>query len=441
MLHAVSPQQYADRVAGLRRHVRELSDYFGSRAQMDGDRDTVARIRSAFPDAVREWAVPGVPTTLLLGEKHWPQGWRPSDLAAISRSAVTCQDGVLWGCFQWNWQPSAICLFGVDLPSRRLTAFYVAPLPESLVVWDGQRGLVPGRDATYVAVGGLGLLKFPGTAVQGVALLKTPPVLGTPEGLPSTFVTGIAAHGEDLYLAYCDGRPTSGLVRRAETGIGIYDPRAGKWHALYCSTLAGNHPLSSGMSWEAHDLTTIGGRCLFCVTGGSNEVTGLWLLDDSGAAAQKVFGGVIDGSIVPSADGLMLRGGFFLANIDVGSQDLKLVLSRVMSEPGAWRATRRPLFPGAIFEPGESKGTRAVRDQVDLRSAVVYKDRPWYLVGQRIAVTDPATGSTAGLYPNNILEGHPAEVLVSTPDGVVAIGRGRVGIFEGAPDNPTDGRD
>ena len=382
-------------IRALQDRTQDIRDHWGSyAADARADANQAARARAAFPQAAAEWAAPGIPTTILLGKEDWPQGWRAWDDRALPwvqlpTGTALCGGAGGGGCHR----RSSACSEWTCAPGG-LIAFWVTPLPDVWGSSEGAQGLAVGRDVTYAAVKGIGLVAFPGTATEGVGRSsRIPRVLGTKEGLPSLFVTGMAPHGDQLWLAYCDRERLGGRDRETEAGIGTYDPRTGEWHALHCSTLPQEHPLSSGRLWVAHDLTAVGGQCLFSVAGSpggsyADGFLGLWSLDDSGDGAQKLFKGGYTGPVVVTADGLLWHGGLFLATVDAQSQLVQVLMGRGgLPGAGAWRVTQEPFFPGAIPEggifPPHGLGAR-----IDMATAVIHHDQLWSLVGQRIAVVD-----------------------------------------------------
>lgn len=418
------------------RHCARLLDLEGKLTALETKGDQAAAkslrrqadaIREEFPEFVPILHAPRVPVRMLLRAADWPRRWSFLEQGGMFTRAEL-QDGVLWLVLTdqpWGHRTSRLGVVGIDMVEGRVVALWQTSCEEC----GGGRplsGLVVGDPNIYVAIQRLGIMEFPGSRVAGRAFLENPRILTEEDGLPPGHITGIAANGDRLWVAYANG----------ESGLGVYDPKTQAWETVFCSTLMGDSPLASGEAYQLRELTPLAGGLLFLVKL-LGERDGLWWLDSEKRTAEFLLSVRQHKRIVDVGNGLWLMGWYILAPLVPESEKVELLMvnsegRRYLEQRGdpKWQLEEATFAsgsppPNVILAPYQFGG-------LDLFRGAVHGEEVWARLGKSrlVVLCRGQSLDEAQVLPNNALEGGKVLKFLSTPYGLVAIGEGSVGLIE-----------
>ena len=388
---------------------------------------TISRYLGAFEVLRPAPAMAGLHVRILLTGKEWPLAWQWGDWPPLPHARVQCRDGLIW-----------LAITDVIEGGSRRPLGLAALDPKAaapLACWQaapsikGQysvtlRGVVLGRDHSYVALDRVGVVEFPGTDARGQRALDSPHVLGEKDGLPPGPVTAIAGEPEKMWVGFGD--------RRTETGLGLYDSGTGRWRTLLSARpLSGGSPPPGG--WYQFTEVILG-RDLVLLYGEANHDHGLWGLDPQSGKLQKLasFGEVSQG--FATEDDVWLQGSDALVHVDMHNRLFALAVSDSASEVRARGGP--PAWPTqvATFGPVADKNQVGLLTwgRIDLSTAAIHGDQLWARCGKtQIAILQRGQRpEDARKINNDILDGDPVLQFFDTPYGLLAVGQGSAGIVE-----------
>jgi len=392
-----------------------------------------------FDALLQELQAPRKPMDLrveiLLSRDQWPRQWRHVfDPSTWRRERTVLRGGVLWVAFvdpYFSTGKVSLGLAGIDLEDKEVLALWQADCPRWRCQPRAFTGLVVGEAHSYVALKSVGLVQLPGSRARGAGVIENPTILAEQDGLPSVMITGLAAQGDRLWVAY--GDPTQSYQR--ESGLGVYDPRNRDWKSIFCSALKSDAPFCDGKVYALRELGFFGRRLYFHSQGAHR---GMWRLDTSTGGVECLHEGRMVGSQCTRA--LMSEPCWLF-------QD---VLWLVRFEPAKERAT---IILGNPWSPWEREKSTLVLEEhqfvpedarrqigwgpfvgggIDLSTAAVHGDELWarYGVSHIMILKRGRDLSGAEIIENDILDGGKVIGFVSTPYGLIALGKGSVGLIE-----------
>ena len=297
-----------------------------------------------------------------------------------------------------------------------------------------------------MAVRDIGLVTFPRTRTKSREFLRPALIVTEGNGLPSVSITGMAAVGSKLWLAYGGQEKESGLI--------IYDPKSGDFDTVFCSTLYGAPPFNAGKSYALSFLTHGPENKLFFIMGERGvhpKVTyqeqwwGLWNIDTNTKEPKFLWRDdnkpMVLEAINDSGGSWWLQDLYSITEFDPYSEKARFVLGRAKAV-SPWESTilkstnPMPELQRDLFVPessiGEFRLGHLSTGHISLRTAAVYGNKLWVRLGKRqLIVIHKGKGfEEAEVIENNILNGDKVLRFFSTPYGLIAIGEGTVGLIE-----------
>lgn len=408
------------------------------RAALNQVKDRAAEIRERFPEIGQPEGASGPSVRMLLSRSDWPWKWpRRHGGQVVCRPVL--RDSVLWVASIKDYQHRPkISLAGIDLTQKKVIALWQRqPVGwRSLERPQVQVAMAPG--CRYLSVEGLGLTELPGATEQGSLRLRTRRVLGKSEGLPSTHITGIAAQGKHLWVAYGG--------RKQESGLGRYDPATGEWQSVFCSTLKGGAPFSAGEPYRLRELALHTDTLFFVLDDVSvnRRFRGLWRLSTETRKPEFVHRLAnyqeLLGQIVDCGTPWRFKSPHSLVQFDPVAATATLLLGR----PGTLKNARprlslkRDQFVPRPYEQKLQFG-QYLFNKLDLSTAAVHDGKLWARSGksQLVVIARGSRPEDALRLDNNILDGNEALHFLSTPGGLLALGDGCVGLIETKTDGGT----
>jgi len=312
---------------------------------------------------------------------------------------------------------------------------------ETTINWNNLVGLAVMDDVGYLALRDIGIAVLPKNAWNDGQNAFNPKILTREQGLPSLLITAMAQDHGRLWIAY--GRPD------AESGLGLYDPKTGRWESVLCSTLKGEEPFNAGRPYGLMQLAVVPPNSVFFTNRakmfqGMAPWMGLWRLDTTTHSVRYYrYCGVetgIFGRLEAVGKDLWCRGNLSLVRIDTESEEASYIFgttwrpsTRKAFALAPWLDCRNDLFLPEDSMPAVPFGSRE-RGGIDLTSSAMYGDDLWTLLGNtQIAVIHRGKlFAEATILANDLLDGEPVLKFLSTPYGLVAIGDGAVGLVRPA---------
>jgi hypothetical protein len=419
------------RVLELKRDPRVIQEE-GTAAGLERAHAEYAAIVGAFPSLAAERKPSGFSVRMLLRARDWPQPWNFYEESWLYSRAES-EDGRLWIALtdhgDDNRNPT-VGLAGFDMKEGSVFALWQNRCGE----YRGREplsGLVIGAQKSYVAIETVGLVELPGSGTKGREFLQTPRILNEKAGLPPGWVTGVAAAGKELWVAY----GTAG----EEGGLGLYDPQTGHWETVFTSTVRGDQPFRGGSSYQLRELTATPEGLMFLGVA-AREEAGLWRLDQATRDLRRLCVFTDYATIVGWGREHWLADDCLLAHLDSDSSKVELLL---VSDEGAkrfqgqerttWVVENTPFVPPT--SQAKMNFLTYMFGDIDLSTAAVHGDEIWARYGKsQIIVLRRGKGlDEATIMDNNILEGGKVLQFFETPYGLIAIGEGSVGLIEGSP--------
>jgi len=419
---------------------RALSaDREGFAAEAQALRRRIAELRQSFPELRPKAPPAGLSVRMLLRAADWPQPW---DFSWTTWRCIVPdpERPVAWVASSLRGPQDTevrAALAGLDVRQKSVVALWqTASKRTHYSSGDLERApaVVIGERKSYVAVEGLGLVEFPGSAAAGKGSIDTPRLLGPQNSLPPACITGIAPDGNKLWIAYSHNG----------SGLGIYDPDAEEWETVLSSEVRGDRPFQDGARYEFRELTPVPGGLMFfaylSTLGGGTSPWGAWRLDAHTGALQPLFR--LEDLHQVSSEGrdLWAAGPRMLAQLMSESSEIEIIFedrdetlrssSRYQS---AWTIVEHPFVP--VQEQERLPFGMEVFNALDLSTAAVHGDELWARYGksQIIVLHRGKRFEDATVMDNDILEGGKVLQFFETPYGLIAVGEGSVGLIEGNP--------
>jgi hypothetical protein len=454
-------------------------------AALNNIRDFQAGIRHRYPQLNIPRMKSSISVTILLSkndlyqdiEGSIPQIGLGSPFGARRFKLIKTQDNIIWiplASNKWrrytnkqgneSW-PVNVGLAGIDLQQKKIIALWQADISFNIHLSE-ITDLVISSKACYLSLYKAGIIEFPGSLIKGrenfididtelsglsqevinsirgkenkeQKSFKKPKVYTEEDGLPSLSITSIAQNGNKLWVAYGD--------TDQESGLGLYDPKTGKWETIFCSTLKDKSPFSLGQPYWLNSLISTNPDKLFFMSSWI-EQTGLWKMDTNNRTL-KYFGplgagGFMGSTSVDTINGLenkiLIQSPLHLIDIDPNTEKMKLIYGN-LGVPTKDFSDNNITLPDSAEYPlntnllrGISFGSFASNGSLDLTSGVIYHNTLWARLGMnQIIIIEIGKGfKDAQIIDNNILDGEPVKRFMSTPYGLIAIGEGTVGLIE-----------
>jgi hypothetical protein len=335
-------------------------------------------------------------------------------------------------------------LIGLDLKGRELVASWQArvSLPDSTAVPTRLSGIVMGTQSSYVSVPGLGLVEFPGSLAKGNDVLPHPRVYGQENGLPSVLITAVAKDKAGrLWLAYGD--------KERESGLGVYEPNAGHWDTVFCSSLKGQPPFNEDLPYKIYSLMPGPDNTIYFLvldpgeywrTDRVRNCDGLWKLNTD-TRLTTYLGPFWQDDVVQWLDTETSPGTLWfkafrnLVAFDINSETMQFLLGDPTHLMELRSKKKAPLckFEFVPFIPEASMRRISFgNSHFEAVSAAIQVDQLWAPLGpgQVMVFFKGKPYEQARIIDNTLLDGEPVLRFVGTPYGLVAIGIGTVGLIE-----------
>jgi hypothetical protein len=222
---------------------------------------------------------------------------------------------------------------------------------ETTINWNNLVGLAVMDDVGYLALRDIGIAVLPKNAWNDGQNAFNPKILTREQRLPSLLITAMAQDQGRLWIAY--GRPD------AESGLGLYDPKTGRWESVLCSTLKGEEPFNAGRPYGLMQLAVVPPNSVFFTNRakmfqGMAPWMGLWRLDTT-THRVKYYGycGVetgILGRLEAVGKDVWCKGNLSLVRIDTESEEAAYIFGTCGGHQRA-RHSRSPLarLPDDLF--------------------------------------------------------------------------------------------
>ena len=333
------------------------------------------------------------------------------------------------------YHPMDIGLVGIDLKNKNITSLYQATIfpPTNL---RRLSGISITKNASYIFLQNVGILKFPGTDMQGTEYFidtnsipeeelpkmrlekriadrttrrsvpektfleiyqnnRKPELYTQENGLPSILITSMAKIENKFWIAYGDDNH--------ESGLGIYDFNTEQWETIFCSTINDGKPFNGGKPYQINSMLYMRPDTLYMnVSGGSPS--GLCKMNTMTRKVQYI-------SSVEKEFSENKEHNSWLTGINLNYYREKGFMND-------------PIFAGL------AKSNRG--NFLDLSNSAIHDNKLWmvYEPGQIMIVEKDKKYDETQVIDNNILDGNPVKRFLSTPYGLVAIGDGIVGLIE-----------
>ena len=135
--------------------------------------------------------------------------FKPNNQWRIIEDRVTREGKMLWVSFTeikdvGPNRRGLVGLIGIDLEDKSLRTFWNTSFPPLNTYLTGPLKVtksVVSPEATYLGIWGLGIVKFPGTARQGIETFESLEIISEKDGLPSNYISDIARIDNILYIS------------------------------------------------------------------------------------------------------------------------------------------------------------------------------------------------------------------------------------------------
>ncbi len=382
-------------------------------------RDSQAQMKQHFPD-IFDTQESTLNVTMLLNKKDWLVPIHSSVGITFDTLKAKLKGDMLWiGLLSESklgqiTSYATVCLAGINLRAEKLNTLYQAdapikpgPSPTQLT------SLEISNDAIYVSIKDGGIVEFPVSKAETKEYIGNPERYSPENGLPSMYISSIAMESDKLWVAYGE--------RFHESGLGIYEPKTGKWESIFCSTLKGEPPFNSGTPYQIQNITFIApDKFLFILNDpilGTSDIAkwlGLWEMNTNNHTTNHID---IGNGVLNSGRPVL---GNFQNNWWIWSSNNSLMAEfNILSETHKY----------INWDP--YKGHRS-HDNRELTSAAIHNSTLWGQWGesQIIKIQVGKKLEDAEIIDNNLLDGEPVWKFVSTPHGLVGIGNGTIGLIE-----------
>lgn len=351
--------------------------------------------------------------TMLLHSDGESRSSRPIDHNRYLRTRLP--DKTLWIANLGSYQSQKISveLVGINLVKKKVVARYQTETPRlnsAAYLTD----MAVGEERTYLSINNLGLVEFPGSRNRDAESLMEPRVLTNEDSLPSTSITSIARSENGLFVAYGG--------KSQESGLGLYDPRAGRWEGILCSAFKGEAPFNAGLPYRLYNLTLMPPDRLFFVIN-DIEFNKHTVIDDwKGLWKMNIKTRVLK----------------YFRNREMATHLTSTLVAEIRGKWWLWSRYRDSAI--IEFDPDLEEMKSIGWDPYPgldsysnlLSTGALHNGRFWGRWGRSQIIVIPwgAGVEEAQIVDNNILDGHAVCNFMSTPYGLVAIGDGTVGLVE-----------
>ena len=402
-------------------------------------KDTLARFSDKYPNLVAADRAKNLAVTLLLNKEDWPK--RKNTFKYIR---ALLKGNMLWIAFA---EPE-VGLAGINLTENRQASVQHVNCDRGTVLHANVKaskisgsitGIADVENECYVSIRDVGLVRFAHNTAKSTEFQSSPRILTEEDGLPSASITGMAAVNNKLWIAYGGRGKESGLI--------IYDAQNGNWETVFCSSLKGNDPFSSGQTYAISSLTPGPKNKLFFLLGEREfdpkinyqleQWWGLWKINTNTKQPEHLWHDDQFPLVLENIDDFgqswWLRDLRSLIRFDPDSETAAFIMgwSRVLR-----KADPMPQLVQDLFVPESSPNKIECgftsSGFIDLRTAAVHQDKLWARLGesQLIAIHKGKGFEEAEIIDNNILNGNKVLRFFSTPYGLIAVGEGTVGLIE-----------
>lgn len=406
-------------------------------------RDCQTGIKVRYPQLGLPGIESDIDVVMLLRRKDWPDGLR-EDLSPLRTRLHGDKIWMVLGTWgrghahpdgTHTW-PGVISLRVVDLIRESVCAKWQGEITFS----DGVRltAIVPGDDVVYVCTYGGGLLEFHRNFVGNREYLEKPRILTLDHHLPSLFIKDSIKDGNRLWIAYGG--------EKQESGLGLYDPKTKHWKSILCSTVKGETPWGTGHPYDISDLTLTWPDKLFFVltrltSPNLRRYEGFWQLNTETGEAKCIVPymsrwAIPRISIEPMNKNYLCKMDDLLIEFDPYTEETFRIMGTISRKSARSGSLSSVDHQDHLFIPAASISKIPLGvysfGNVDLSSCTIHNDELWARYGRdQIAILKRGdTFEETKIIPNNLLDGEPVERFISTPYGIIAIGRGTVGIIE-----------
>jgi hypothetical protein len=437
-----------DRIAELLKSRTKDKQIFTA---LNNIKDYQTTIKTQFPELKIPQKKSNLSVKMLLTRKDWPQQINIS--VSYSGLQVTYKDRILWLAITSstesgntslmggrNWVTD-FALAGINLQQKILDTFWQAKITSYNPVRTGNSSLSIGDDTSYVSRENVGILELPGSLSKGLKYFDSPKVFSTKNGLPSLLITSLTRDGDKLWIAY------GGAGQ--ESGLGLFDPLTGKWETVFCSTLKGDSPFSKGKPYVIHSMQKVSQDEIFFLVHdptiprdpSKENPEGLWKINRR-TQELKYFGPVSTGNPEINMEyigsKLQLNSPIYILKFDTNSEKITNImgdisrLKSLYSQKNISVTFEKDLVVPESFSNAVTYGPFYDLGNINLSTSTIHNNKLWARMGaSQILIAEKGKSyEEAQIIDNNLLDGQPVERFVSTPYGLIAIGKGTVGLIE-----------
>ncbi|MBN2591376.1 MAG: hypothetical protein JXA96_16040 [Sedimentisphaerales bacterium] len=400
-------------------------------------------IKRRYPQLNHSQVKANLHATIILNQKEWVQKDKIYESEGIQ---ATIQDNMLWVVL-FNYDGikrkkddnsnsffiSDIIISGIDLGQKQERIHWLTHVPISVINLNGSiKNLIIGKKVSYLTVQYGGILQFPGTDFIKQDTFDGPKLLNHKNGLPSYHITSIAQYGDKLLVAYGNSK--------LESGLGIYDPVTEEWETIFCSTLQGEHPFSSGQTYKITSMLYAKPDKLFLIVSELNKSelwkSQLWKVNIKTHESNYIR--TIEGEFITDTNNTWIKSSGKLIKFDPVSESMKLTIRTSMdfyrrypkNIPDIY-GLDEDLFLPETFLKKVNVGSIYTEGNLDISTGAIHNNKLWSRYGKNKIIIAENGGNfeNAQIIENDILNGKPVYKFISTPYGLVGIGEGIVGLI------------
>ncbi len=371
---------------------------------------------------------------ILVKKEDWPNHKKTYS----SYHQIFLENEKIWIAFQSG--TGTLFLTGINLLNKKPVALWQAELPYIQDNPLDNSGFLSGISisdkVSYLSFNGRGLVEFPGSTVSGSSLLNNPRILNEKHGLPSIYISSMAKYKNKLYVGY------GGYGK--ESGLGLYDPQKNNWETVFCSSIKDSNPFSKGGTYTIETMLYDNKNTLFFYFSDilhSIELKGLWTLNTD-TKEMKYLGPVSGNIILDSENKALISSRRFLFKVESDSEGSVIGLKDTLSKNTV--SSQRRKYPSRNYGVGILIDYDLLESLIDysfplfyldtfnMTTSALHNNTLWVILGEnRLFILGMGqSADDAQIIDNNILNGEPVYRFVSTPYGLVAIGKGTVGLIE-----------
>lgn len=234
---------------------------------------------------------------------------------------------------------------------------------------------------------------------------------------------------DNVWIAYGDSEQ--------ESGLGRYNPMNGEWESLFCSIIQGEPPFSNGSPYMINSMILKSRkRLIFNVFENNFKENGLWKLNTDTFETECIWSGY--GTIFKDInDAIWLNSTSYKMKFNPDSEKITMIIG-----PGrhqlyannikAISGLDKDIFLPESFVNKIKFGPYYVQGNLDLSTGAIKNNKLWARLGENqiIIAEQGKSFEEVTIIENNILNGKPVLEFVSSPNGLIAIGEGIVGLIQ-----------